>query len=473
MKYTPHDYQKKAIKFGVAQSFGGLFLDPGLGKTSISYSIANLLRRQKLVERVLVIAPLRVAHSAWPNEREKWDNFADLRVSVLHGPKKDALLLEPHDISVINPEGLEWLFAAMKKLPKKKRFWWDMLIVDESTRFKHTTTKRFKALRPVLPKFKRRYILTGTPSPNGMMDLFGQMYIVDLGKSLGKFISHYRMKYFDQTGFGGFTWTLRAGAEEAITEAIRPYVLRMSGADYLELPPLIENTITVELPEKARKVYDEMEELLVTQIRDEAVVAPNTASAAGKCRQIANGGLYLMGDDEVTVGKKKRKSEHLHDAKTEALISLIEELSGKPAFIAYEFQHDMERLKVALAPYCDGPVPHLGGGTTTAQQRDIELKWNRGELPILLAQPASVAHGLNMQEVGAAVIWYGLTWDLELYEQFNRRIWRQGQKERVVVTRIVAKNTIDQAVLGALKSKGKRQTALLDALKGDLATRHR
>lgn len=476
MKYNPHDYQKKAIKFVIERGSAGLFLDPGLGKTSITYASFRVLRRAKRVTNMLVVAPLRPATSTWPREAQKWDDFRDLNVHVLHGDHKQMLLEQPHDVSVINPEGLEWLLGITDAkgkyhpgMAQKLKIWWDMLVVDESTRFKHPDTKRFKILSKHLHKFHRRVILTGSPAPNGYLDLFGQIYILDLGNALGEYITHFRNKYFDSTGFGGYTYTPREDTPERIQERIKPLVLRMAAEDYLDLEPYIPNTIEVDLPEDARRTYTQMEELLIAQVRDGLVTAANVATATGKCRQIANGGVYLDPefDEEKGVLKPKKWSQ-LHDAKTEVVMELVEELSGQPALIAYEYRHDLERLQKAFPN-----APYLGGGVNPKKSREIEDKWNAGLIPVLLAQPQSVAHGLNLQGVGAAVIWYSLTWNLEDYEQFIRRIWRQGQKERVVVHHIVARDTVDEAVMRSINKKDKTQRALLSALRDHLTSQIR
>jgi SNF2 family DNA or RNA helicase len=449
MQYQPHAYQDQAIKFLLGQACGGLFLDPGLGKTSITYATFKVLLESGMAERMLVIAPLRPAESTWPREAQKWDEFRGLNVHVLHGKDKQMLLEQPHHVSVINPEGLGWLFKEAKRL----RIKWDMLVVDESTRFKHTNTQRFKALRPHLHEFNRRVILTGSPAPNGLMDLFGQVYLLDQGNALGSYITHFRNAYFDATGYGGYTWVPKEDAAERIYARLRPLVLRMRGEDYLKLPPLINNTVEVELPPEARKAYDQMEKLLLAQVEEGIVTAANVGAATIKCRQIANGGLY--GSDP-----KVRTLHHLHEAKTEAVQELVEELSGKPALIAYEFQHDLERLQRAFPG-----APYLGGGVTAKKAREVEDAWNAGGLPVLLAQPQSVAHGLNLQGVGAAVIWHSLTWDLENYEQLIRRIWRQGQRERVVVHHVVARGTVDEVVMRGVAKKDRTQRALLEALR--------
>lgn len=452
MKFEPHPYQKDLIKLGVSQGAAGFLVDPGMGKTACMFAVYHILKSKNFVRAALVIAPLRVAHSVWPKERLKWDEFHDLKVVVLHGPEKDRLLSEPADIYVINPDGLEWLAKRLagKTMP------FDMLVVDESTQFKHSNTKRFKLLKNLLNFFTRRYILTGSPTPNGLLDLFGQIYILDQGAALGRFITHYRNKFFDATGFGGYTWVARAGAKEQIYDRIAPLTIRLSASDHLSLPPLLYNNVEVELPPAAMQTYLAMENLMLAEVAGDFVTAANAAAATIKCRQIANGGIYTGGNSDGG----ERSFENIHDAKIEAVKSLVEELSGKPAFIAYEFKHDLARLRAAFPE-----ARVLGGGVSAAEAADTEALWNDGKLPVLLAQPQSVAHGLNLQGTQAAVIWHSLTWNLEHYEQFIRRIWRQGQEGSVMVHHIIAKDTVDELMLKTIHKKDGVQQDLLTALK--------
>jgi SNF2 family DNA or RNA helicase len=450
MIWTPHAYQLRVVKAMVAQAAVGLLLDPGLGKTACAYSAFKILKHKKIVRKMLVIAPLRPALSTWPAELRKWDEFGHLTLRVLHGTEKEADLFDPDvDIHVINPEGLPWLTRA---LAQASGWPWEMLVVDESTRFKNARSLRFKLLKPMLTRFRRRYILTGSPAPNGLLDLFGQIYLLDLGNALGRFITHYRLNYFNQSGYKGYEWTPQPGAAERIYKKIQPLAVRMAGTDYLELPPLIDRTIEVELPAPAMSTYRQMEVMMIAALKDEqAVLAANAAAATNKCRQIANGGIYHDGGKEWT---------NLHDAKADAVEELVEELSGKPALVAYEYQHDLERLQKKFPN-----APHIGGGVPPKKFKEIEAAWNRGDIPVLLAQPQSVAHGLNLQGTGAAVIWHSIPWDLEIYEQFVRRVWRQGQVERVFNYHIVAKDTVDEIVMKTLAGKDKEQRALLLALR--------
>lgn len=460
MKLKPHKFQQRCASFGVSNACAGFFLDPGLGKTVIMYMIFSMLKKLKMVRRMLVIAPLRPMYLTWPAEAKKWDAFKDLKIGILHGPCKSATLNDDVDVHVINPEGLKWLAKTVDD-PSE---YWDILCVDESTKFKHTDTERFRLLKPMLEKFGRRYILTGSPAPNGLLDLFGQVYVLDLGASLGRYITHYRAMYFDQD-YNGFGYTPRFGSEAKIYAKLAPLVIRMSQEDYLEMPPLVgacgsgEPLVRlVELPEDARKVYDKMERYLITELQDDTVTAANAAAATNKCRQIANGGLY--GSAPLKDHPDERGMYDLHEAKVDAVEEIVEELQGVPALVAYEYEHDLDRLRRRFPG-----APWVGGGVSAERFARVEAAWNRGQIPVLLAQPQSVAHGLNLQATRAAVIWHSLTWDLEVYEQFIRRVWRQGQKERVFVHHVIAKDTVDEVVLKALQKKDTTQRALLNALK--------
>lgn len=451
--WTPHDYQKRMATFMVGQACAGLFADPGLGKTSTTYAAFKTLRDKGYVRRMLVIAPLRPCYSVWPQEVEKWREFSDLKVAVLHGPHKlERLKDESVDVHVINPEGLEWLFANSMRASPTDSWPWEMLVIDESPRFKNARTKRFKTLKPWLKMFRRRYILTGTPAPNGLLDLFGQVYLLDGGNSLGAFITHYKAAYFDNPDKQGWAWVPRPGAESEIYRKLEPLVMRLSAEDYLKMPPLLINEIEVDLPPAARRVYDQMESLMVAQIGSKTVVAASAAAVAGKCRQVAGGGVYSGSGGGVW--------EPIHDAKLDALGDLVEELQGQSLLVAYEFDHERERLQARFPG-----TPHIGGGVSANDFRRIELAWNRGELPLLFAQPQSVAHGLNLQSGGHHVAFYTTTWNLEDHDQFIRRVYRQGQEKPTTVHYISARNTVDGMILKLLAKKGRTQKALLDALK--------
>lgn len=474
-KWNPHGYMKKAVKFLLEHACAALFLDPGLGKTSITLAAILLLIKKKMIGKVLIVAPLRVAGSTWPREIKKWTDFRGIRYVILHGPKKDQLLQEDADVYIVNFEGLEWLLDIEKwkngkgktqvqvDVKRFKKFGFDVLVVDELSKLKNTQTVRFKALKQVLHTFGRRWGLTGSPAANGLLDLFGQAYVLDMGNALGQYITHYRSTYFVPSR-DGYNWDLAEGSEKKIYKALSPLVLRMSADDYLELPREIPNNIFVDLPPEARKVYDELEEELITALEDGEVVAANSAVASGKCRQVASGGVYLTPDVTELIKKKgKREWALLHHAKTDALVDLIEELQGSPILVAYDFAHDLERIREKL----DDDVPYIGGGVTLKRSRELEHKWNAGKLPYLFAHPASIAHGLNLQEAGHHIGWYTPTWNYEEYDQFIRRVLRQGNtSDRVFVHHFLARDTIDEyAVMPAIHRKRKGQNALFSGLK--------
>lgn len=438
----------------------GLLLSPGLGKTAVTLAAFKVLRDRGIVRRALVLAPLRVCTDVWPEELAKWTDFHDLRMTVLHGPKKDQRLRENADIYVMNYEGLPWLAREGIKVWGTND-WPEMLVADESTRLKHPRTQRFKILRGgMLKRFKRRYILTGTPAPNGLMDLFGQLYVLDLGQRLGRYITHYRVRFFVES-WDGFSWDLRPGAEEEIYKAISDAVLRLDALDHLDMPELVKTTIGVNLPAKARAVYEELKEEFVLKVKEGEVTAKNAAVLTSKLRQVANGAVYA--DEELLGHGRGAKKEvvSIHKAKLDALEDLVEELSGQPLLVAYEFEHDYRAINSRFKD-----VPRLGGGVTTKQASEIIKQWNAGELPILAVHPASAGYGLNLQAGGGHVAWYGLTWNLEHHDQLIDRLWRQGQRRKhVFVYYLVARGTMDTLVLSALEDKAASQRELFDAVK--------
>lgn len=450
MLWNPHQYQQNAVKFLVENGSGQLWLDPGLGKTSITLEAIKILKAANAINKVLILAPLRPCYAVWPEEIQKWDNFNGMSISVLHGATKDKKLHDNSLIHVINFEGLQWLASTIKRLGIKMPY--DMLVVDEISYLKNTRTQRFKALSPMLDQFKRRFGLTGSPAPNSLMDIFGPQLVIDRGATFGKYITHFRTNYFYPTGYGGYTWQIQAGAEEKIHEALANKVLRMSAQDYLDLPELIYNRVYVHLPEKAMKLYKDLEDKLLIDIENGQVTAMNAAVAVGKCQQIANGAIYLDGEE--------RQTQEVHDEKLIAVADIVEELSGQPCIIGYHFKHDLERLQ-KLFP--DAPV--IGSGVSGDKMTGIINRWNMGQVPILLAHPQSAGHGLNLQGAGHAVIWFSNTWSLEIFEQFIRRLWRQGQRNNIVVHQIIAKKTIDEAIVAAINSKDKTQQSLMLAIK--------
>jgi SNF2 family DNA or RNA helicase len=462
--FTPREYQEKAIEFLVERPQSGLFLSPGLGKTACTLAAFKVLRSVGFVKRMLVVAPLRPCYLVWPPEVKLWDDFREFSIGVLHGPKKEKVLNTPHDIFVINPEGLRWLSRTLRgNMP------FDMLVVDESGKFKSINTDRFKTIKPLLPKFKRRIILTGSPTPNTMLDIFGQMYLLDLGKTLSPYITQFRSNFFTKRTFevkhpnperaanGEMLeltdWKISPEKEKLLYDCIAPKVLRMSDEDYLKMPPLIVNDVFVDLPPEARKAYDELERGLRIEFKAGRVTAANAAIKSMQCRQMANGGIYLDGSTN--------KWENVHMAKADAVAELVEELSGNPALITYEFQHDLQRLRMVLGK----ATPHIGGGVTPKQAEQIVADWNSGQLPALLGQPQSMAHGLNMHMGGDTVIFHSMVWSYDNYDQFIRRVRRAGKTRPVTLHRIIARNTVDELVMAAMTRKERTQETFFEAIK--------
>lgn len=455
ISWTPQPYQERALGMMMEQAAVGLFLDPGLGKTSTCLAAFTLLQNAGAVSKMLIIAPLRVCYSVWPQEVEKWDDFNHLRVSILHGPGKEAALDEEADIYLINPEGLKWFLDP--SAGRFERVGADVLCVDESSKFKATTSQRFKLIRPRVQSFSRRWILTGTPAPNGLADIFGQVFLLDMGAALGRYITHFRNRWFYQTGYGGYTYSPKEGAYDEVTELIRPLSLRLSAKDNLEMPELRVGgrwDIHVDLPQGVMGLYKQVESDLVAQVSSGDIIAMNTAAAGTKCRQIANGAVYTTDLDDPS----SRDWQPLHDEKLLVLSSLVEELGGAPLLVFYEYEHDKERIMNMLNCPCIS-------GTSAAAGRELVQQFNDGTLPVLLAHPASAGHGLNMQEACSHVCWFGLTWNLEYYQQAIDRVYRQGQKHPVTVYRILAKNTLDEVVAERLLEKEVTQDRILDALR--------
>lgn len=474
--WKPHAYMKRGVKFLLNHAAAVLFLDLGLGKTSIVLATLKLLFKIGAIHKALVIAPLRVAHSVWPAEVVKWKDFEHLRVVVLHGDKKDELLASDADLYVINPEGLEWLLKPTKKVHPAtgkvkitvdarafKKLGFDVVVYDELTKFKNQASVRFKMWKQVVGTFGRRWGLTATPSANGLLGLFGQLYVVDEGRSLGKYITAYRQEYFVPSR-DGFNWEIQEGGEQRIYKRLAPLALRMSNEDYHDLPMLIENEIRIDLPDDARAIYDALQDDLVARIQNKTITAKNAGVSLGKCRQVAGGAIY----EEAGLGElmkikrdKKRDWIHVHDAKLDALEDVVEELQGSPLLIVYEFQHELERLKFRFGKH----LPFIGAGVNVKRGKELEDAWNRGELPLLAVHPQSVAYGLNMQKGGYHLLWYTLTWDRELVEQLVGRLRRQGSvNKRIFVHYLIARNTVDELVLGSSKAKGRGQQALFTGL---------
>jgi hypothetical protein len=451
--WQPRSYQQQAVKLGITQACAGFLLRPGMGKTTISYAIVKILRDKRLIKRTLVIAPLRVIYNVWPKQKNDWAEFASLRVQILHGKDRVKNLHNlDADIYCINPEGLEWLDTPEHLAWLRQNF--DVLIVDESTKFKNTGTQRFKRARKFIQHFKRRYILTGSFTPNGLLDLFGQVYLLDEGAALGRFITHYKTKYFYPTDRMGYTLAPHAWAADEIAGKIAPLTLVLDREGNLDMPELIFNDILVDLPESARKQYAQMEEHMLATLDKELVVAANAAVATSKCRQIANGCLFTNAGDGTWTD--------VHDAKIDALKDLVEELSGESLLVVYEFKPDLEKLRKAFPN-----AVLLTGGSATQDATNISL-FAGGFVQMGLGQFTSISLGIDgLQNKCRNVVMFGLTWNLQDYSQTIDRIWRQGQKaDTVIVHRLIAKDTVDQRVLKVLNAKDSTQSNFLTLLKG-------
>ena len=446
MKYKPHEYQSYATEFILSHPISAVFLEMGLGKSVITLSaIFDLCLDSFLVCKVLVIAPLRVARDTWPAEINKWDHLKGLSYSVAVGTEKERIdaLKKQSTLYIINRENVDWL-VHKSGIP----FHFDMVVIDELSSFKSYGAKRFKSLLKVRPSIKRIVGLTGTPSSNGLMDLWAELRILDLGQRLGRYISHYRNTYFKPDKRNAqivFSYKPLPGAEEEIYKQISDITISMKSTDYLKMPEYVSNEVFVTLSDKEWKVYSDFKEDMVANLGDEDIDAVNAAVLSGKLLQMANGAVY---DSE-------NKTHVIHDKKLDALEDLIEGANGKPVLVAYWYKHDLERIKDRF------PVRQI------QSSKDIE-DWNNSKIPIAVIHPASAGHGLNLQSGGSTLIWFGLTWSLELYQQTNARLYRQGQKDTVIVHHIITKNTIDEDVLLALTKKEKTQEALIDAVKANL-----
>lgn len=456
-KFVPKPYQTEAVKFGLSRPSAGFFLAPGLGKTIITLMIFLILRKLGVVKQLLVVTKRRIVYNVWPNEIKKWDKTENLTYSIVHGPRKLQALNEDSDIKLINFEGLGWLVQQKQWLRRHDKL---MFVCDESSGLRSTRTVRFRKLRKLLPRFARRYILTGSPAPNGLMGLFGQVFTLDLGKTFGKYITAFRNDYFYPSGFMGYEWQLQKDAERRMFKKLRPLILRY-GQDQLKLPPLTFIDRFVELPMEAREQYKKMEKQFVLEYENGDVVAANAAVASGKLRQIANGAAYYSDKHS------DKKWQPIHEEKLESLVDLLEELQGEPALVAYEFNSDRDRITEYLksyAPEVFKKSAFISRGMKDSEVAKIIKGWEKGKYVALFGQVHNIAHGLNLQGKGGIVVFFTMTWNLEDYEQFYQRVWRQGQKRRVLVYRIIARRTVDEVVAAALKTKDHNQQTLLKAM---------
>ena len=445
MRYEPHEYQTYATEFIIDHPEAAVFLQMGLGKSVITLTAIRRLIEAGEIHRVLVIAPLRVARDTWPDEIRKWDHLSGMTYAVAVGTERERreALSRDAQLHIINRENVPWM---VKNLP----FEYDMIVIDELSSFKNWQASRFRALMAVRPRVKRIVGLTGTPTSNGLMDLFAEFRVLDMGKRLGRYISQYRAEFFEpdrQSWQQVFTWKPRPGAEEAIYERIGDMTVSMKSADYIRMPERVENTVTVRLNAAERAAYEEMKEEMILRLAGETIDAKNAASLCGKLSQMANGAVYTEHGESIRI----------HDRKLDALEDLIEGANGNPMLVAYWYRQDLERIRKRF--------PEARPLATSADMAD----WNAGRIPVGLIHPASAGHGLNLQAGGSTLVWFGLTWSLELYQQTKARLWRQGQKaETVVIHHIVTEQTIDGQILAALERKDRTQAALIEAVKAEM-----
>lgn len=441
MKYKPYDYQTFATNFVLEHPACGLILDMGLGKSVITLTaLWSLLLDSFDVGKVLVVAPKRVAENTWPTELKKWEHLDGLTWSLVLGSEKDrrAALQRRAKIYIINRENVTWLVDNY-------RWDFDTLVIDELSSFKSSKAQRFRALKRVRPRISRVIGLTGTPQPNGLLDLWPQMYLLDMGQRLGRFVGGYRERFFlpdKRNREVIYSYKPKEGAEEKIYELISDICISMRAADNLDMPGLVASRVEVQMNAKERKLYEGFERDMVLHLKDGDLDAVNAAALSGKLVQMANGAVY----------GENRKVHHIHDRKLDALEDIIEAANGKPLLVAYWYKHDLERIRQRFEV------------RTIDTPKDI-ADWNEGKIPVALIHPASAGHGLNLQDGGSTIVWFGLTWSLELYQQLNARLWRQGQKHTVVIQHIVAAGTHDEDIMNALEKKDMSQTALIAAVK--------
>ena len=448
MIYEPYPYQQYCAARIVADAAVGLFLDMGLGKTVITLDAINTLRYDRwAVQRVLIIAPKKVAEGTWTKEAQKWEHLRHLRISAVLGSQQKRLraLATPADIYVINRDNVAWLVDYFKNA------WpFDMVVLDESSSFKNSQSKRFKALKLVRSRINRLVELTGTPASNGLIDLWAQIYLLDGGARLGRTLGQYRERFFDpdkRSRTQIFSYTPKDGSMEYIQQAIGDICVSMKAEDYLNLPDRMFDDVPVVLDDKARKAYRQLERDLLLELDEGQITAASAGVLTGKLLQLCNGAVY---DSE-------KRPLAIHNCKVEAFLEVLEQLNGQHCLVFYNFQHDRDRLLAALEP--------LGLRVRVYQSAADEDAWNAGEVDVLLAHPASCAYGLNLQNGGHHIVWFGLTWSLEQYEQANKRLHRQGQRHPVIVHHLVVQGGMDEDVIESLRAKGDTQEALMDALK--------
>lgn len=436
-----HDYQLSGVKNIIDNPFYALWLDLGCGKTLTSITAVADLSDSMQINKVLIIAPLRVAATTWHKEIERWEHTKHLTYSICIGSQKKRLesLMQNADVYIINRENVKWLVEHYKS-----KWPFDMVIIDEASSFKSTKSQRWKALRKVRPYIDRMLSLTGTPAPNGLMDLYAQVYLLDTGERLGRNMSAFKSRYFE-SDYMGYKYTIKKGAEQEIYKKLEDITMVLKAEDYLELPDRVNLVESVSLPPKLKSQYDVLEKEFIAEIESTEIAVFNAAALANKLLQFSNGAVYI--DDD-------KNWQELHNSKIEALKDLVEDNPSENILVAYNYKTDLERLQKAFPK-----------AVVLDKAGEAVDKWNNGEIKMLLAHPASAGHGLNLQHGGSMIVWFGLNWSLELYQQFNGRLHRQGQTKPVRIIHLVAEGCIDEKVMKAIESKAKTQDQLLDYLK--------
>jgi SNF2 family DNA or RNA helicase len=472
-KWKPAKFQKRGMKFLLSHACAGLLFKPGLRKTSTTLAAISLLKKQGLVHKVLVIAPKRPCYAVWPGEVAKWEDFKHLKVEILHGKDREKALRRDADIYTITPEGLQWLLGPTVTKDAKnksyvdvdvrafKKLGFDLLVVDELQKFKHTTSLRFKTLKTILHTFGRRWGLTGSAGSNGLEDLFGETYVLDMGNALGQYITYFRREFFDQVG--PYELVPKLDAEERIYEKLSHLMMHVPSSE-IDLPERVENDILIDFDEDYRRIYEEMEALMIAEINGNLVKAGTAGAKSVKCRQICSGGIYL--DPEVvktlSINLKMRKREwiNIHDQKTDALEDLIDEMQHRPLLVAYDFHHDVDRLKKRF------PKAVFISDVKDKDYTKVEDKWNAGDVPVMFGHPQSIGTGLNLQGCEADLCWHTPTWDQDLYDQFNSRVIRSGNtRKHTMIHRLLMRDTVEDLVMmPTLTEKEGGQQKLFTAL---------
>lgn len=452
-QFIPHEYQKNIAELMVAKKLLGIWAEPGTGKTATTLTVLNEIK-----QKTLVIAPLRIMYSVWPNEIAKWENFNNISYTLLHGKDKEKNFMKNNvGVYIINPEGLNWL---EKMITKHKRFPWKILVIDESAKFKSPKTKRFKVMKRMVGMFQYKFLLAGNPIPNSYMDIWSQIFILDKGKRLDRSYTRFVKEYFHQVDYRGFVWAPFTDTAERIQKKIKDISIFIKADDELDLPERVMDDIRFDLPKEITAMYKSMEGKLFSDLDTGKILASNAAVASQKCQQIANGFVYESLTEIEKLEKKQVIAQRLHSIKVELLQDLVEELDGSPLLVGYWFKEDYKMLCEAFPN-----IPHIGSGTSMEEGVRIEKDWNAKKIPLLFGFTGSVSHGLNLQEAGNHCALYSLLYNADMFDQFIRRIQRQGNThKRVFVHRFIAKNTVDEAMCLSLHRKLTNASDFLDAL---------